>query len=574
MSTRRTSTSRRTRSSASRPAASWPTCGWCPIRRTTRKGDFGIAADGLRVSEAGAQVHLLHHRPVPRRPCSRRRGATFPPATPQGVKAALAPLLRAAMDNGRVSAELYTGPWTDVGTPERLAATERDHDETHHQHLRSSAAPASPPTRAATASRSSPPRPSTSATATATSCSAHDSYFYYLTGFTEPNAWLVIAGDGRGHAVLRAQGPRARDLGRLPPGPRRRARRAGRGRRLLRRASSTRKLPRLLENTSVVWYPFATHKGLETRVDGWLSRCARACAMARRARKSSATCAARSTRCASSRTRTSRTSCGAAAQISARAHIRAMQLSARMLREGREVREYHLDAELLHEFRLGGSQYPAYGSIVAAGANACVLHYRADVAPVRDGELVLIDAGCELDGYASDITRTFPADGKFTGPQRALYDLVLASQDAAVAATKAGTRFNDPHEATVKVLAQGLLDLRLLDAAQGRQRRRRDRAARLLPVLHAPHRPLAGHGRARLRQLRRAHAGRRDQRAQGPAVRRDHHEPPEPHPAARHGADHRAGPVRAARPRACRRSSGTSASASRTTRSSPKTAAS
>jgi Xaa-Pro aminopeptidase len=152
-----------------------------------------------------------------------------------------------------------------------------------------------------------------------------------------------------------------------------------------------------------------------------------------------------------------------AGAISARAHIRAMQLSARMLREGKDVREYHLDAELLHEFRMGGSQYPAYGSIVAAGANACVLHYRADAAPVRDGELVLIDAGCELDSYASDITRTFPANGKFTGPQRALYDLVLASQDAAVAATKEGARFTDPHDATVKVLAQGMLDVGLLD---------------------------------------------------------------------------------------------------------------
>jgi Xaa-Pro aminopeptidase len=140
-----------------------------------------------------------------------------------------------------------------------------------------------------------------------------------------------------------------------------------------------------------------------------------------------------------------------------------MQTSARMLREGRDVREYHLDAELLHEFRLGGSQYPAYGSIVAAGANACVLHYRADAASVKSGDLVLIDAGCELDGYASDITRTFPANGTFTGPQRALYDLVLASQDAAVAATRAGARFTDPHEATVKVLAQGMLDVGLLD---------------------------------------------------------------------------------------------------------------
>src|SRR5204863_2200061 len=122
-----------------------------------------------------------------------------------------------------------------------------------------------------------------------------------------------------------------------------------------------------------------------------------------------------------------------------------MKYCAAALRDGKDVREYHLDAELLHEFRAGGSQYPAYNSIVAAGANACVLHYRADAAPVKAGELVLIDAGCELDGYASDITRTFPANGKFTGPQRALYDLVLASQEAAVAATKPGARFTDPH---------------------------------------------------------------------------------------------------------------------------------
>jgi Xaa-Pro aminopeptidase len=152
-----------------------------------------------------------------------------------------------------------------------------------------------------------------------------------------------------------------------------------------------------------------------------------------------------------------------AAKISANAHVRAMQKCAAMLRQGREVREYHLDAELLHEFRRHGSQYPAYGSIVAAGANACVLHYRADAGLVRDGELVLIDAGCELDGYASDITRTFPANGKYTGPQRELYNLVLASQDAAVAATKSGARFTDPHDATVKVLAQGMLDVGLLD---------------------------------------------------------------------------------------------------------------
>jgi Xaa-Pro aminopeptidase len=152
-----------------------------------------------------------------------------------------------------------------------------------------------------------------------------------------------------------------------------------------------------------------------------------------------------------------------AAQISAQAHVRAMQQSAALLRAGQDVREYHLEAELLHEFRRHGSQFPAYGSIVAAGANACVLHYRAGDAPIHAGQLVLIDAGCELDGYASDITRTFPANGRFTGPQRALYDLVLASQNAAAAATQPGARFNDPHDATVRVLTQGLLDLGILD---------------------------------------------------------------------------------------------------------------
>ena len=291
----------------------------------------------------------------------------------------------------------------------------------------------------------------------------HDSYFYYLTGFTEANAWLVLTGDGRS-TLFCAPKDLEREIWdgyRLGPD-------AAPGALGVDEAFSVdqlaAKLPRMLENKAVVWYPFATHAGLETRIDGWLQQV--------RARvRFGALCPEQQ-----------RDLCGPldemrlvkdaheldlmrrAADISARAHVRAMQTSARMLRAGQDVREYHLDAELMHEFRMGGSQFPAYTSIVAAGANACVLHYRADAAPVRAGELVLIDAGCELDGYASDITRTFPADGRFTGPQRALYDLVLASQHAAVAATKAGNRFNDPHEATVKVLAQGMLDLGLLDA--------------------------------------------------------------------------------------------------------------
>ncbi|SNX27881.1 aminopeptidase P Metallo peptidase. MEROPS family M24B [Polynucleobacter meluiroseus] len=145
-----------------------------------------------------------------------------------------------------------------------------------------------------------------------------------------------------------------------------------------------------------------------------------------------------------------------AAAISAQAHIRAMQ----MCRPG--MREYQLEAELLHEFRKNGSQSVAYNSIVASGANSCILHYRAGAAELRSGELCLIDAGCELDGYASDITRTFPVNGVFSGPQRALYEITLAAQEAAIAVTKVGNTFVQPHEAALKVLTQGLLDEKLL----------------------------------------------------------------------------------------------------------------
>ena len=290
----------------------------------------------------------------------------------------------------------------------------------------------------------------------------HDSYFYYLTGFTEPKAWLVITGDGKSTLFCAPKDLEREIWDGFRLGPE--AAPASLG---VDAAFSVNELdaqmPRLLENRDAVWFPFAIHQGLESRVSGWLNQVrARVRYGALCPEQQRDLCAVldemRLVKDAHEQDVMRR-----AAQISARAHIRAMQLSARMLRDGKDVREYHLDAELLHEFRLGGSQYPAYGSIVAAGANACVLHYRADVAPVRAGELVLIDAGCELDGYASDITRTFPADGRFSGPQRELYELVLASQDAAVAATKAGARFNDPHDATVKVLAQGMLDVGLLD---------------------------------------------------------------------------------------------------------------
>ena len=148
-----------------------------------------------------------------------------------------------------------------------------------------------------------------------------------------------------------------------------------------------------------------------------------------------------------------------AANISAHAHVRAMQST----RPG--VREYEIEAELLHEFHRNGSSFPAYGSIVAGGKNACVLHYRGNADTLRDGDLLLIDAGCELDGYASDITRTFPVNGRFSGPQRELYDIVLAAQAAAIEQTRPGKRFIDPHDAAVKVLTQGMIDCGLIEGS-------------------------------------------------------------------------------------------------------------
>ncbi len=144
-----------------------------------------------------------------------------------------------------------------------------------------------------------------------------------------------------------------------------------------------------------------------------------------------------------------------AAAISAAAHIRAM----RATRPGRM--EYEIEAELLHEFRNSGAQAPAYTSIVAGGANACVLHYISNNAPLKDGDLLLIDAACELDGYATDITRTFPVNGKFSAAQKDVYEIVLAAQAAAIAAARPGAHWNEPHDAALRVLAQGLIDLKL-----------------------------------------------------------------------------------------------------------------
>ncbi|NOT65252.1 MAG: Xaa-Pro aminopeptidase [Methylotenera sp.] len=143
------------------------------------------------------------------------------------------------------------------------------------------------------------------------------------------------------------------------------------------------------------------------------------------------------------------------ANIAAAAHNRAMQFTKP------HMMEYEVEAEFLHEFYRKGAQAPAYTSIVAGGANACTLHYNANNAKLNDGDLLLIDAGCELDGYASDITRTFPTNGKFSAAQKDVYKLVLAAQMAAIEKVNTNNHWNAPHDAALEVLIQGFIDLKL-----------------------------------------------------------------------------------------------------------------
>lgn len=145
-----------------------------------------------------------------------------------------------------------------------------------------------------------------------------------------------------------------------------------------------------------------------------------------------------------------------AGEISARAHVRAMQAC----KPG--VMEYQLEADILHEFAHSGARFPAYNTIVGGGKNGCILHYVENEAVLKDGDLVLIDAGCEFDYYAADITRTFPVNGKFSPEQKALYEIVLAAQAAAIDILKPGIHWNLAHEISVRVITEGLQSLGLI----------------------------------------------------------------------------------------------------------------
>ena len=290
----------------------------------------------------------------------------------------------------------------------------------------------------------------------------HDSDFYYLTGFEEPGATLVmkISGNGKDCHLESHLFCRPKDLEReiwdgIRLGPEAAPETLG-----IEYAYSNqeldKKLADLLADQDAVYIRLAENAEADRRLRHWMKQV--------RAQARSGINPPSEFHDVEALIHEMRLFKDAheidimrrAAAISARAHIRAMQTC----KPG--MREYQLESELLHEFRNSGAQSVAYNSIVAGGENACILHYRAGNTELLSGDLCLIDAGCELDGYASDITRTFPVNGKFTGAQRALYNITLAAQEAAIAVTKPGNTFMQPHEAALRALTQGLLDEKLL----------------------------------------------------------------------------------------------------------------
>jgi Xaa-Pro aminopeptidase len=283
-----------------------------------------------------------------------------------------------------------------------------------------------------------------------------DSYFYYLTGFPEPDAVLVLVAGPEPKSILfcREKHPERELWEGFRYGPEA----AGEAFGFAAAhpiAKLDEELPRLMADQPRLHYAPGMDPAWDARILRWLNE-------VRAGVRSGVTAPAEilDLRVPLDAMRLVKDAhelavMRRAAAISTGAHVRAM----RTTRPG--MMEYEIEAELLYEFRRHGAQFPAYWPIVAGGPNACVLHYRNNDRQLGDGELLLIDAGCELDGYASDITRTFPVNGRFSGPQRAVYELVLAAQAAAIAAVRPGAPWNAPHDAAVGVLARGFVDLGL-----------------------------------------------------------------------------------------------------------------
>lgn len=285
-----------------------------------------------------------------------------------------------------------------------------------------------------------------------------DSDFHYITGFDEPEAVVVLVpGREHGEYILfcRENDKKMETWNGL---------RAGQDGAIEKYAADDSFpiddiddiLPGLLENKEKVYYTMGVHPDFDQRVIKWVNRLREQSRMGvhtpgefvsldhqlhdMRLYKSAAEIKVMRK----------------AAEISAEAHIRAIQFC----KPGKY--EYQLEAELLHHFMQHGARSPAYSSIVGGGKNGCILHYVENSESLKDGDLVLIDAGAELECYAADISRTFPVNGKYSKEQRILYEIVLAAQLAAIEQVKPGNHWNDPHEAAIKVITQGLIDVGIL----------------------------------------------------------------------------------------------------------------
>jgi Xaa-Pro aminopeptidase len=283
-----------------------------------------------------------------------------------------------------------------------------------------------------------------------------DSHFYYLTGFPEPESVAVFV-PGRPHAeymlFVRERDPVRESW----DGPR-----AGTDGAVERYGADDafpigdidEILPGLIEPRSRIYYAMGRHHDFDAHVLGWANGF-------RRAPREFVALNHVVDDMRLYKSRSEQSSLRHAAQIAVGAHRRAM----RFARPGRM--EYEVMAEVLHEFRSHNADL-SYTPIVGGGANACVMHYRDNDRRLCEGDLLLLDAGCEHDYYASDVTRTFPVSGRFTKAQRAVYDVVLDAQAAAIDKVRAGNHWNDPHETAVRIITQGLVKLGLLKGAVGR----------------------------------------------------------------------------------------------------------
>ena len=284
-----------------------------------------------------------------------------------------------------------------------------------------------------------------------------DSYFWYLTGFPEPEAVVVLVGGKRPKSILFCR-------------EKHEEREIWDGYRYGPKAAKTafgfdaayaielldKKLAEFLVDRDTLWHAIGHDTAWDTRIAKALNEVRAQTWTGKRAPR-----VIHDLRAELDAMRLVKDSAEAeiqqrSADIASAGHARAMHAC----RPG--MAEYELEAELAYEFRKRGADAHAYTPIVASGANACVLHYVANDKLLNDHTLVLIDAGCEVDGYAADITRTFPVNGRFNAPQRDVYEIVLAAQCAAITATAPGRHFMEGHDAAVRVLTQGLVDLKLL----------------------------------------------------------------------------------------------------------------